>query len=112
MSEANFALFYFSIMESIFVPKIDFTLWACVKDGESVKVAESVENKFQLDTFDENMLYTITPNGKLWRHVLTMENKSMYILCGDEIVSEQVYHAKSGPYFYITRLPLLIALSS
>ncbi len=99
--------------------EVFFHLWTCLGEGKAVQSADIFQfgpNIFRTSvSLDENVLYTVIPNGKLWRHVLE-KGKILCVFCDRTCVSEQEYHGKTNPYFYppntgVTNLTLVISTS-
>ncbi len=85
-----------------------FNLWNHPEPGKAVNIAPLTPPSapgyhVHSVTIDGNgSLYSIIPHGdKLWRHVLIEPQQVLYVFADSRLVSTQVYHGKTNPYFYI-----------
>lgn len=54
-----------------------------------------------IEKFDENLIYTVTPNpDKLWRDILK-KDETLFIYSGFDCLTSVTSHGKTNPYFYI-----------
>jgi hypothetical protein len=96
-----------------------FDLWSHVEPGKAVKVMKLTPPSVPgyechwCTPVPATTLFSIIPNGKLWREVLQDPNDTLYVYCGTTLVATQVYHGKTNPYFYLVagQLVVLIAKS-
>lgn len=82
-----------------------FDLWIHPEPGKAInltKLTPSIVPGFHTVSIvpEANVLYSIIPNGKLWRHVLTTPKHALYVFVDSLLVSVQVYNGKTNPYFY------------